>query len=303
MAYRMDAQDWTMLLALSVIWGGSFLLVALALPSVPPFTLVWLRVALAALTLAAAVRWFALALPRDWGFWLACVGMGLLNNAVPFSLIVWGQTQIPSGLAAILNATTPLFAVLFAHVLTTDERLTKARLAGVVIGLVGVVILVGPAALGGVTTSLAAQAAVLGAAISYALAGLYGRRFRARALDPLVPALGMTIASTLLLAPVMLWVDRPWHLPMPPWSAVLAIVALAVGATAIAYILYFRLLARAGATNLMLVTFLIPVGAIALGALVLGERLAVNHLIGMAGIAAGLAAIDGRLLSRRPRGV
>jgi drug/metabolite transporter (DMT)-like permease len=295
--HAMTRAEWAMLLALSVLWGGSFFFTGVALRELPPLTLVLLRVGLAAVILNLALPALGLRMPRDGQTWAAFFGMGLLNNAVPFCLIVWGQTHIASGLAAILNATTPLATVVVAHVLTADERMTGNRLAGVLIGFAGVVVMVGPTALAGFEVALAAQLAGLAAAISYAFAGVFGRRFGAMGVPPLVTAAGQVTASTLLLVPVTLVVDRPWTLPIPgaaTWAAVLGIAALS---TALAYVLYFRILATAGATNLLLVTFLIPVSAIVLGWLVLGEVLDPRHFAGMALVGAGLAAIDGRLVA------
>ncbi|MCJ2142598.1 DMT family transporter [Methylobacterium sp. E-066] len=297
----MSAPEWAMLLALSVLWGGSFFFTGIALSGLPPLTLVVLRVGLAALILNLVLPLTGLRLPRGLRIWTACLGMSLLNNVLPFCLIVWGQTHIASGLAAILNATTPLFTVIVAHLLTTDERMTGNRLAGVLVGLGGVAVMVGPTALAGLSAGLLAQLAVLGAALSYAFAGVFGRRFLRLGVPPLAVAAGQVTMSTLVLLPVALAVDRPWTLPIPGapvWGAVFGIATLS---TALAYVLYFRILARAGATNLSLVTFLIPVSAILLGALVLGEHLEPRHYLGMALIGCGLAAIDGRLLRRVSR--
>jgi drug/metabolite transporter (DMT)-like permease len=292
----MTPSEWAMLLILSALWGGSFFFTSVALRELPPLTLVALRVGLAGLILNLVLRITGLRLPREGRVWGAFIGMGFLNNAVPFCLIVWGQTHIASGLAAILNATTPLATVVLAHFLTRDERITGNRLAGVLVSLAGVAVMVGPAALAGLGASLLAQLAVLGAALSYAFAGVFGRRFRRMGVPPLATAGGQVTASTLLLVPVMLVVDRPWTLPvptLPAWGAVIGIAALS---TALAYVLYFRILATAGATNLLLVTFLIPVSTILLGSLVLGERLDARHYLGMLLIGGGLAAIDGRLV-------
>lgn len=299
----MSAPEWAMLFTLSVLWGGSFFFTRVALSALPPLTLVLLRVGLAALILNAVVPLSGSRMPREARAWGAFLGMGLLNNAVPFCLIVWGQTHIASGLAAILNATTPLFTVAAAHLLTSDERMTGNRLAGVLTGLAGVAVMVGPAVLAGLGTDLLAQVAVLGAALSYAFAGLFGRRFRRMGVPPLATAAGQVTASASVLLPVALVVDHPWTLPPPDapvWGAVLGIAVLS---TALAYVLYFRILATAGATNLLLVTFLIPVSAVLLGAWVLGERLAPQHFVGMALIAGGLAAIDGRLWASHRRRV
>jgi drug/metabolite transporter (DMT)-like permease len=292
----MAAREWGLLLALSVLWGGSFFFVGVAVLELPTFTIVALRVALAALALLFVVRISGLGMPAERRVWQAFFGMGLLNNAVPFCLIVWGQAHIASGLASILNATTPLFTVMVAHVLTADEKLTAARTAGVVIGFAGVVLMIGPDALQGFGSDVLAQLACVAAALFYACAGVYGRRFRPMGVAPLQTAAGQLIASSILLAPIALLLDRPWALPIPGAATWAAMAALAIVSTAIAYILYFRILAQSGATNVLLVTFLVPVSAILLGALVLGERLALRHFIGMALIGVGLAAIDGRLL-------
>lgn len=219
----MGPVEWGLLLLLSVLWGGSFFFTEIALTALPPFTVVWLRVALAAAVLWALVAARGLAVPRDGRTWTALAVMGLLNNALPFSLIVWGQTAISGSLAAILNAATPVWTVLLAHWLTRDERLAPHRLAGVVLGLGGVVVLVGPEALAGLAGGMSdgtgtAQLAVVAATVSYALAGIWGRRFAA--LPPLVTAGGQVTASAVLLLPAVVLVDRPWTLPCParrPW--------------------------------------------------------------------------------------
>jgi drug/metabolite transporter (DMT)-like permease len=298
---RMGAAEWAMLLALSVLWGGSFLFVAVAVRELPPLTIVVARVALAALALHVVLAATGAAIPRDRRVWAAFFGMGFINNAIPFTLIAWGQAHIASGVASILNATTPLFTVLVAHVLTADERATPRKLAGVAIGFAGVAVMIGADALRSLGVNVLAQLAILVAAISYAFAGVYGRRFKALGVEPMATAAGMLTASTVMLTPVMLAIDRPWALPMPSGAAAGAVVALALLSTSLAYILYFRILATAGATNLLLVTFLIPVSAILLGATVLGERLEARHFLGIAMIGLGLAAIDGRALDAARR--
>ncbi|MBY0333346.1 MAG: DMT family transporter [Acetobacteraceae bacterium] len=284
-----------MLIALSAVWGGSFFFTGIAVRELPPLTIVVVRVGIAALALWAVLAALGTRMPPTPGLWAAFLGMGLLNNVVPFTLIVWGQTHIASGLAAILNAATPLFTVLVAHLLTPDERLTRGKAIGVVVGLAGVVTMLGADLLSGLGTALAAQLACLAAALSYAFAGVFGRRFRRMGVPPLATAAGEVTASTLMLLPLALLVDRPWTLPMPGWEGWGAMVGIGLLSTALAYVLYFRILAAAGATNLLLVTFLIPVSAILLGALVLGERLEPRHFGGMAIIGLGLACIDGRL--------
>lgn len=288
------ASDWALLALLSVIWGGSFLFVGVAVRELPPLTIVALRVSVAAITLQVVLRVMGLSLPRSRAAWAAFFGMGILNNVIPFSLIVWGQSHIASGLASILNATTPLFTVIVAHYFTADEKLTGSRLGGVIVGFVGVAVMIGTAALTSLNANVLAQLAVLGAALSYGFSGVFGRRFRTMGIAPLVAAAGQVTASSCILLPVSFLVDRPWTLTMPSSAAVLSLLALAVVSTAVAYLIFFRLLARAGATNVGLVTFLIPVSAILFGVLILGETLAARHIAGMVLIAAGLMLIDGR---------
>lgn len=293
----MNASDWALLGILSVVWGGSFLFIGVAVRELPPLTIVALRVVTAASALLLVLRLIGVDLPRSRQAWAAFLGMSILNNVIPFTLIVWGQGHIASGLASILNATTPLFTVIVANYLTDDERLTGQRLAGVVVGFIGVAVMIGAAAFVSLDASILAQLAVLGAALSYGFAGVFGRRFKTMGIPPLATATGQVTVSSALLLPTALIVDRPWTLAMPSTGAILSLAALGLVSTAFAYLIFFRLLARAGATNVGLVTFLIPVSAILLGVLVLGETLAVRHMVGMVLIGAGLILIDGRLVS------
>ena len=290
---RMGAREWGLLLALSALWGGSFFFFKVLVAVWPLFTIVLGRVGVAAVALNVYIRLSGGAMPGDARLWARFFGMGLLNNVLPFSLIVFGETRISSGLASILNATTPIFGVLAAQLLTADERLTPARALGVGFGFLGVAVLVGPSALQG-GGDLAGELSCLTAALVYALAGIYGRRFRG--VPALQVATGQVTASTLMLLPLVALHDQPWTLPAPGPEAWGALAALALLCTALAYILYFRLLALAGATNLLLVTFLLPASALALGALFLHETIEPRALLGVGIIGLGLAAIDGRLL-------
>lgn len=292
---QMTPKAWGLLLALSLLWGGSFFFVAVAVKVLPPLTIVALRVGLAAIVLWVFCLLRGIAVPRTPAIWRAFLVMGLVNNAIPFSLIVWGQGQITSGLASILNATTPLFTVVLAGIFLADERMNLLKFAGVVIGFTGTVLMIGPALLAGREASALAQAAVLAAALSYAFATVFGRRFKALGVHPVMTATGQVTLSSLMLVPLAFLVERPYSLPMPQPEVWLSLLGLALLSTALAYILYFRILSLAGATNLALVTFLIPVSAILLGALVLGEQLAPQHFAGMGLIATGLGIIDGRL--------
>jgi len=291
---KMGRTAWFMLIILSLVWGGSFFFAEIALRQIAPLILVLARVGLAAVSLIAVAYLTGLRLPKDVQTWRSYFIMGALNNCIPFSLIFWGQLTIASGLAAIFNATTPLFTVVLAHFLTRDERLTRLRLAGVVCGVAGVAVMIGPEILSNLGNNVMAQLAVLVAAISYGFAGIYGRRFAGQ--PAIITAAGQLTASSIILLPVVVFLNSSQHFSMPDMITLAAVVALALVSTALAYVLYFRILKVAGATNLLLVTFLIPVSAIALGVLVLDEQIKITHIAGMAFIAAGLIAIDGRLL-------
>ena len=290
---HMGLQEWGLIIILSILWGGSFFFVGIAVKEIPPFTIVLCRVALASIILLAVVHLKGDNLPSSKGLWGGFIIMGALNNLIPFSLIVWGQTHIESGLASILNGTTPIFSVVLAHFLTRDERLTTNRMTGVLIGWIGVAVLIGFESLRGFGIEVIGQIAVLGAAFSYACAAIYGRRFKG--LSPLVVATGMLCGSTTMMTPVALFVEQPWNLS-PSMMTIAAIFGLAAISTSFAYIIYFRVLATSGPTNLLLVTFLIPLSAILLGVMVLGEQLGWNTFVGMGLIFIGLIAIDGRLL-------
>lgn len=290
----MSGGDWALLVLLSMLWGGSFFFNGVALKALPPLTVGWLRVGIAAGALLVAAQAFGQFPPLRRETLAAYAGMGLLNNVAPFSLILWAQTRLPSGVASILNATTPIFAVLVAHWLTRDEKLTRARAAGAVLGFAGVAAMMGGASAASFAHDGLAMAACLLAAFSYAISGVFGRRFRTLGVAPLATAAGQLSASTLIFAPLALALDRPWTLPAPSAQAMAAVVGLALISTALAYVIFFRIMARAGATNILLVTFLIPPSAIVLGVAFLGESLEPRHVAGMALIGLGLAAIDGR---------
>jgi drug/metabolite transporter (DMT)-like permease len=287
--------EWFLLIILSIIWGGAFFFGKVAVAELPPFTIVLGRVGIAAIVLNAIVRLTGHRMPRSIKTWGEFMVMGALNNMIPFSLIFWGQIHIASGLAAILNATTPLWTVILAHFMTRDERLNTNRLTGVILGICGVVIIIGPDALKGFGSNVLAQLAVIGATISYALAGIFGKRFRD--IPPIATATGQLTCSTLMILPIAIWVDKPWLISMPGSQTIGSIIALALVCTALAYIIYFRILASSGATNILLVTFLIPISALLLGLIILGERLDFRHFMGMGIIVIGLASIDGRVKS------
>jgi drug/metabolite transporter (DMT)-like permease len=294
----MGGADWGMLLTLAAIWGASFLFFAIALRELPVFTIVFFRV-----SLAAAALWIILHLTRtpvmkQPAMWRNFAIMGLLNNVVPFSLIVWAQQEVAPGLAAILNATTPFFTVLIANWVLADERMTALKLSGALVGLAGVGAMMGADALATLGQSIWHQLAIVLAAVCYGATSVFGRRFAG--LPPLMTAAGQLTCSTLLLLPLMLLIDQPWQLGLPSGEVVAAILGLSLVCTAVAYVLFFSILKRAGATNIALVTFLVPISAVILGAAVVGETIGWQHGAGMLAIALGLALIDGRVLRRKP---
>jgi len=292
----MTPAQWAMLVLLSMLWGGSFFFAGVAVREIPPVTIALARAGGAAIILNLLLPLVGLRLPFTRDAWMAFAVMGFINNVVPFTLIFWAQGYIASGLASILNATTPLSAIVVAHFATQDEKMVGSRLAGVLIGFFGVATMIGLDLLQGVGTNVLAQAALVLAGFSYACAGVYGRRFSRMGIAPMATATGQVTASTILLAPMAAMLDAPWTLQAPSLAAWMSLAGIAILSTALAYIIYFRLLAAAGATNLLLVTFLIPVTAIVMGVLFLGEHLAARHFVGLAVIGFGLACIDGRPL-------
>ena len=293
---QMNGRDWLVLLFLALIWGGAFFFIGVAVRHVPPLTYVWLRLTIGAAGLWAylMIRGERIALPRN--AWASILLLALLNNALPFTLFGWSQTHIASGLASILNATTPIWGVVVAHFLTSDERMSPRKLLGVLLGFGGVATMIGPSLLSSLGTDSLAELACVAAALSYALAAVWARRFRRLGISPLSVTTGQLTAGALMMLPLSMVIDRPFDHALPPFSALAAISALALFCTALGYVLYFRLIDRAGATNALLVTLLVPPVAILLGGLFLGETLAPQDFAGLALIALGLAAIDGRVL-------
>jgi drug/metabolite transporter (DMT)-like permease len=290
----MGGREWLLLVVLSVLWGGSFFFFKVLVAELPTLTIVLGRVLLAGVLLNLVMLARRDPLPTSPRIWGAFFVMGTLNNIVPFALLVWAETRISSGLASALNATTPIFSVLATHAFTHNEKLNWSKGVGVFFGFLGVLALVGPSIFAGVDAyQIPAEIACLVTALVYAFAGIYGRRFKS--MPSLTVATGQITASTVMLIPLTLAIDQPWKLASPSAHAWQALISLAVFSTALAYIIYFRILARAGVTNVMLVTLLVPVSAILLGVVFLGETFTAQVFCGMALIAVGLAAIDGRL--------
>jgi drug/metabolite transporter (DMT)-like permease len=289
----MRTQDWLLLVLLSTLWGTTFFFVAVALPYVPPLTLVLGRVGIAALVLVPVVWTLRYRLPGSVLEWWPFVVQAALNSVIPFSLMVYGQHHIASALAGVLNATTPLFTFIVARLFAGDT-LTPNKTFGVPVGVLGVAVLMGPVAFGANAASLVGMLCVLGGALSYGLSALWMRRLRH--IPPPVSAAAQVSCATLMLLPMAALTDGFRTLPLPPPAALLAVLGLAVLSTALAYIVFFRISASAGPGNVMLATLLIPVTATGLGVLVLGEGLTVHQIAGTLIIASGLIVIDGRLL-------
>lgn len=300
-APKLDATGWGLIAILSVLWGGAFFLIEVGLRSYPPITLVFMRLVLAVPPMWLAMRLTGDRLPRDLKSWWLLLVVGALNCALPFILFFWGQQYLQSGYASILNATTPLWGVITAHFMTSDEKASPARIVGVMLGMAGIVVMAWPEAVKGLSDNLLAQLACLVSTLFYSIAAIYGRRLSQTAMTPMVVATGQTAAAALLMLPIVLLVDHPWAMAMPRLDSTLAGLALALLSTALAYILYFRLIDRSGASNAQLVAFLMPVLAVMLGIAFLNESLSERQVAGAVLIALGLLAIDGKAFSRFAR--
>ena len=295
-APMMGRTEWLMLLGLALVWGSAFMFIKVAVAHFEPLTYVSLRLIIAAAALLIVVRASGRRLSLPWTLWGSVAVLALLNNVIPFVLFGWGQRHIASGLAAILQATTPIWGVLAAHLMTRDERLTPARLAGVLVGFAGVAVMIGPQIASDGGDHLLAQFACLLASFLYALAGIHARRFKALGVGPLDLAAAQFVVGAVMLTPVALLIDQPWHGLPTSLAAWASVAVLALVCSAAAYIVSFRLIERAGATNSLLVTLLVPPVAILVGAMAFGETLGLNQLGGLILIGAGLAVIDGRIV-------
>ena len=291
----MSAGQWSQLVLVAAIWGTSFFLIEIALRDLGPFTLVFYRLLLAAAVSVAVLYLNGARLPLDGASWRRFFMLGAFNTSIPFMLISSGQVYINSSQASILNATVPVFTVLMAHFLTKDEKMTRQRLAGVLVSLAGVCLLVGPDAFAGLSSSFLGQAAVLGGAMSYAYAGVYARRFDE---IPILQAMaGTLVAASLLSIPFAFIFEYPLVTDLSP-ATMGAIVFMALLATAFSYLVYFHVIRTAGATNTLLVVFLVPVTAILLGVIFLGESINARMTCAVFIVFSGLILVDGRLLRR-----
>ena len=289
----MSARYWGLLLLLALLWGSSFFFYKILVAVLPPVTVVLGRVGIAAVAMNLWLLAQGTVMPRSARLWARFLLLGLLNNVIPFVLIAWGETRITSGMASILNATTPIFMVAVAHFGTDDEKLSWGKIAGIVLGIMGVMVLVGRDAFAGASYIWGA-AAVIGAPCAYGFGGVYSRGFKD--LPPMQAATGQITGGAILLLPLSLLADHPWTLPMPGGAVWASLLAIALVNTALAYFVYFKMVASVGVTYISLVTFLIPIIALMLGAAFLHESVTAQALSGTAIIALGLAAIDGRLI-------
>jgi len=291
----MKTSDWFRLICLSIVWGGTFLFQGLAVRTMPPLTITFCRVFFAATVFWLLILFTRQHMPRDRHTWGMFFIMGLINNAIPFSLITWEQTHVEGGIASIMNATVSCFAVVLAHFLTKDEKLSVRKAVGVTVGFLGAYVLLRPELDGGISMRGLGEMAGLLASLSLALAGIFGKRFKAQA--PMVTATGMLTCSSVIMLPLIMIVDRPWTL-VPTVGGTGAIAGLVLLSTVVAYVLYFTVLRSAGATNLLLVTLLMPISAHILGAVFLSEPLYLSSVLGMLCILVGLSIIDGRPWAR-----
>jgi drug/metabolite transporter (DMT)-like permease len=292
----MGASEWTLLGLHSMLWGSAYFFAELAIPEVPVLTIAAFRLIPAALIMASVCLWLGYRLPATSRDWVRLVLLAAVNNVVPMLLILWAQREVTGGIAAVFNATTPLFGVFLAHAFTQDERLSISKLTGILVGISGVTILVGADVLGGLSSGGVSKLALLGAALCYAIAGVYARRFPGY--PPQNLAAGQMIGALMLSMPIALLVDQPWTLSLPSAKAAGAVVGMGLFASALAALCYFTVLKRAGATNAMLATLLVPLTPIVLGGLFLGETLTPREITGACIIALALLTIDGRLVTR-----
>ncbi len=291
--YTMNTREWGILILISVVWGLSFFFIEIALRELGSFTLVFYRIGVAAILVTAYLYINGRRLPFDALSWRKFFVLGTFNNFVPFSLIAWGQMHIDSGLASVLNATTPMFTVVMAHFLTHDEHMTVNRIIGVLLGIIGVALLVGPETLYGLSSNALGQFAILGAAISYSCGGIYARQLNDMPVD--VAVAGTLIAATVLVFPMILLFEYPVRIHLQ-LSTIGALLGMSVFGTAFAYIMFLSIIRTAGATNTLLVTFLVPITALLMGVFILDESLSDHAVIGMFVIFLGLLLIDGRVL-------
>jgi len=294
-ALRMGAVEWGLIALQSMLWGSSYFFIAVVSSEVPPLTIAALRTLPAAAVLLLIVLSLGYRLPATLAEWRLFIGFSVFNTVLPFLLIVWGQSRTTGGMAAILNATAPLFGIFLAHVLTHDEKLSWRKAAGIVVGIAGVGVLMGRDVLAGASADLLARLALIAAPLSYVCANIFVRR-RLGGYPPFVIAVMQMLGAIFVAVPLALAFDRPWQHAPPSMGALAAIAGMGVLGSALPSLCHFTVLQRAGATNASLVTLIMPLTPILLGGVFLGERLSATDIAGALIIAAALIIIDGRVL-------
>lgn len=295
----LDGRSWALLVALAMLWSISFIFIKVGVREIPILTLVLLRVGLAALVLNAVIMLGSRRYPTEPATLGRYAVMGTLNNVLPFILIAYATARIGAGSASILNATTPIFTLVIAHFATRDEKMNTAKVVGILLGVAGVVAMTDADAVIGLGADFVAVLAMLGATFCYGLSAVYGRRFGG--IDPIVSATCQLTASTLILAPFVFVLDKPFAMPLPGLVPTVSVLGLAILSTALAYVIFYALITRAGGMNTMLVTLLIPVGGVFLSWALLDEAFTLDEAAGMLLIGLGLVVIDGRALRQMKR--
>jgi len=280
--------EYVLLLVLATLWGASYSLIKVGVETIPPVTLIAARTLIAAALLLVIVRWRDLSFPRDRVTWRRFLIQACLNSAIPFTLIAWGERQVNAGLATVLNSTAPIFVFLLTVAITRHEPVTLRKLLGVVFGMAGVCFIIGAEALSGLGEQLLAPLAIVAATICYAGAAIFGKTFKD--LNPILPAAGSLLCGAVILLPASLVIDRPWTLS-PSRDSVLALIGLSVFSTALALVIYFRLVHTLGSVGVTSQAYLrVPIG-VAIGVALLGEQLTVAAWFGLACVVIGVAAM------------
>jgi drug/metabolite transporter (DMT)-like permease len=291
---RLGAVEWGLIALQSMLWGSSYFFVAIVEPHLPALTISALRAIPASIALLIIVLSLGYRLPATLAEWRLFIGFSVFNTVLPFLLIVWGQSRATGGMAAILNATAPLFGIFLAHMLTPDEKLSFQKLLGILVGIAGVAILVGYDFAAGSSADVLARLALIGAPLCYMCANIFVRR-RLGNYPPFVVAVMQMVGSLFIVVPLAIAIDQPWSLPTPSWAVIGAIVGMGLLGSALAPLCHFTVLFRAGATNASLVTLIMPLTPIVLGGIFIGERLSARDMVGALVIATALIIIDGRV--------
>lgn len=291
LSVSMRIRNFLWILFLAALWGPSFVFIKVAVEEIPPLTMVVGRVGVAAILLNLILWMQGRSLAGLGPAWKHLAVMALVHNALPFALFNWGELYIDSALASILNGTTPLFTILLAHIFVQDDRLTPNKIVGGVIGFGGLLLLVAPSLVNGVQATSWGLLAVTVAAASYGVAIVYSR-LHLRGLPPLVAPTAQLSLATLYMLPLSLWIEQPFRLPAPSLQAVGALLVLAVFGTALAFVIYYRIIERTPATYVSMVTYLVPIFGVILGVLVLGEQLRWNAYLGCILILSGVMVVN-----------